>query len=93
RDGVNSTSVDPDYVADTTYIFALRVFLDGTMKIECGEKHGGSWIWDATPAAYDGSFNPTTNFLIGYLNAYPFNIKNIYFYDSAKTQAWIENKH
>ena len=60
------------------------------MKFEVGEKHGGSWTWDATPAAYDGSFNPGTNFVIGYLNQYPFNIKNVYFYKE-KTQAWIQN--
>jgi len=90
-DGSNGSNVDPNYTANTTYIFALRVFDDaGTMKFEVGEKHGGSWTWDATPATYDSSFNPATNFLIGYLNQYPFNIKNITFYDSAKTQAYIE---
>jgi len=85
--------VDPNYTANTTYVYALRVYDDaGTMKFEVGEKHGGSWTWDESPADYSSSFNPSVNFLIGYLNAYPFNIKNIYFYDEAKTQAWIESE-
>jgi len=60
------------------------------MKFEVGEKHGGSWTWD-TPANYDGSFNPSTDLIIGYNNEYPFNIKNLYFYDEAKEQSWVES--
>jgi len=93
-DGSAISSVDPNYTANTTYLFALRVFDDaGTMKFEVGEKHGGSWTWDATPANYDSSFNPSDNFLIGYLNQYPFNIKNIIFFNSAKDKTWIEGKY
>ena len=93
-DGPSTSLVDPNYTANTTYIFALRVYDDaGTMKFEVGEKHGGSWTWDATPANYDGSFNPSTNFLIGYLNQYPFNTKGITFYDEAKTKEWIEGEY
>jgi len=93
-EGSSTSTVGPGYTANTTYLFALRVYDDaGTMMFEVGEKHGDVWTWDATPATYDGSFNPATDLLIGYLNQYPFNVKNITFYDSAKDQSWIEGKY
>jgi len=92
NDGTVIRNTDPNYAANTTYLFALRVYDDsGLMSFKVGEKHGGFWTWAASPAIYDGSFNPATELLIGYLNQYPFNIKNIYFYDE-KTQAWIEDE-
>jgi len=90
-DGTNVSSLVEDWAKDTTYIYALRVFADnGDFDFEVGEEHGGSWTWDASPATYDGSFNPSTDLIIGYNNEYPFNIKNIYFWNTAKLQAWIE---
>ncbi|MDA3834501.1 MAG: hypothetical protein PF495_14035, partial [Spirochaetales bacterium] len=89
--GTDESLVDVDYVAGTTYTFALRVFLDGTMKYEVGVKDG-TWTWDTTPSAYVGSMSPDTDLLIGYLNNYPFCIKNMYVYDTAKEQSWIEGK-
>jgi len=91
--GTDESLVDASYVAGTTYVYALRVFLDTTMFYEVGVKDAGSWTWDGTANAYDGSFSPGLNFLIGNGNSLPFNISGITFYDSAKTQAWIEGNY
>jgi len=78
--------VDVDYVLNETLKYALIVPGDSTM--DCAVKNGTWSAWDEDNT-YDEDFDPTT-FYIGNDNEFPFNIKHIYFWNTAKLQAWIE---
>jgi len=92
-DGSSSSTVDADFVRDTTYLFFLRAFADnGDFDFEVGEKHGGVTTWDATPATYDGSFNPSSVIQLAYGSEFPMHIGRLIFYDEALTRAEIEGE-
>lgn len=63
-------------------------------QMNAGAYYGGSWQWDATPAAFDGEILFTgNNFLIAPDNDAMYYVKDVYIYSSAKSTAYIEANH
>jgi len=88
-DGTNTATVAFAHVADTDY--TVGAYWDkGADDLNIGFGASGTWTW-GTAQAYDDVQAFGTDLEIAKDNEYPFDMKNLVFFDSAMTEKAIED--
>lgn len=87
-DGTNYATVSLAYVKDVNYKLAL-VWGAGKMQLGYKTKGGTTWTW-GTEVAYDGSFSPGANIVLGKGVELPMNIGKVGIWPEKFTRDYIQ---
>lgn len=92
-DGTNTANVDPILGSNLGDTIRLCVGYKTSGSLFIGYKNvtdAGSWVWDTDSASYDGAFATNSVINLFYDLAAVSQIKNLYYYQTQQTKAFVE---
>ena len=92
-DGTNQANVDPSLSANLGDTIRFAVLYSSAGGLAIGYKNitdAGSWVWDTDSASFDGAFATDSVFNVLYGIASPSTMKDLHYYSSAQSKAFIE---